>query len=42
MARKIIIALTAGMLTLSLTACNTVRGMGQDLESLADDTDEVV
>lgn len=42
MARKIVIALTAGLLALSVTACNTVRGVGQDLESLADDADEAV
>lgn len=42
MARKIIIAVTAGVLALTATACNTVRGMGQDLESLADDADEAV
>jgi len=42
MARKIIIAITAGALALSATACNTVRGLGQDLESVADDVDEAV
>lgn len=42
MARKIVIAVTAGLLTLSVAACNTVRGVGQDLESLADDADEAI
>ncbi len=40
MARKIIIAATAGILALTATACNTVRGAGQDLESAADAVDE--
>ncbi len=42
MARKIIIAVTAGVLALSATACNTVRGAGQDLESVANDVDRAV
>lgn len=42
MARKIIIAVTASLLTLSASACNTVRGAGQDLESVANDVDEAV
>lgn len=40
MARKIIIAVTAGIFALSATACNTVRGAGEDLESAADAVDE--
>lgn len=42
MTRKIIIAVTASILALSATACNTVRGVGQDLESVADDVDRAV
>ncbi|KLI63217.1 entericidin A/B family lipoprotein [Aurantiacibacter marinus] len=42
MARKIIIAVTAGVLVFSASACNTVRGVGQDLESVADDVDAAV
>ncbi|MCB2065563.1 MAG: Entericidin EcnA/B family protein [Erythrobacter sp.] len=42
MARKIIIAVTASLIALSATACNTVRGMGQDLESVADDVDQAI
>ena len=40
MARKIILAAAAGILALSASACNTVRGVGQDLESIATDVDE--
>jgi len=40
MARKIIIAATAGLLALTATACNTVRGAGADLESAANPVDE--
>ena len=40
MARKIIIAVTAGLLTLSASACNTVRGIAADLDSAADGVDE--
>jgi len=42
MSRKIIIALTAGMLVLSSAACNTVRGVAQDLDDAADDVDRAV
>jgi entericidin B len=38
--RKVIIALTAGLLAISATACNTVRGAGEDLESAANEVDE--
>lgn len=41
MTRKIILAVTASVMALSMTACNTVRGLGQDLESVANDVDEV-
>ncbi|RPF72373.1 entericidin A/B family lipoprotein [Aurantiacibacter spongiae] len=37
--RKIVIAVALGALAFGATACNTVRGMGQDLESLANDVD---
>lgn len=39
MKRTFVIAL-ASILALSATACNTVRGAGQDLESAADTVDE--
>ena len=42
MARKIVIAVTASVLALTATACNTVRGAGQDLESVANDVDRAV
>jgi predicted small secreted protein len=38
--RKIMMAACLGALALSTTACNTVRGLGQDLESVANDVDE--
>ena len=37
--RKIIIALGLAAMTVSTAACNTVRGIGQDLESVANDVD---
>ena len=42
MTRKIILVVTAGLVALSATACNTVRGVGQDLESVADDVDRAI
>ncbi|MEZ5696725.1 MAG: hypothetical protein R3E18_09865 [Sphingomonadaceae bacterium] len=38
--RKIIIAIGLASMVLATTACNTVRGMGRDLESVANDVDE--
>jgi entericidin B len=40
MLRKMLIALTAGAIALSASACNTVRGAGSDLESAANEVDE--
>ncbi len=40
MTRKIILAIAASVMALSATACNTVRGVGQDLESVADGVDD--
>lgn len=34
MARKILIALTAGAIALTASACNTVKGAGEDIESV--------
>lgn len=42
MARKIILALTAGVLALSASACNTVKGVGQDIESVGDAGDRAI
>jgi predicted small secreted protein len=35
MLRKVILALTASVIVFTVTACNTVRGAGQDVESVA-------
>jgi len=37
--RKIIMALGLAALTLSASACNTVRGVGEDLQSAANTVD---
>lgn len=42
MTRKIILALTVSLFALTASACNTVRGAGQDLESVANDVDSAV
>lgn len=39
MLKKVIIALTAGAIALTAAACNTVRGVGRDLESTANEVD---
>lgn len=36
MARKIIIAVTAGVMAFTATACNTVKGVGRDIESVGE------
>ncbi len=36
MIRKFIVAAVAGSLVLGLTACNTVKGLGRDIESVGD------
>lgn len=41
MFRNVLIALTLGAMTLAVSACNTVRGLGQDIESVANAGDEV-
>ncbi|GMN02650.1 hypothetical protein [Erythrobacter sp. MTPC3] len=40
MIRKTMIAIALGAMTLSAAACNTVRGVGDDLNSAADAVDE--
>lgn len=40
MIRKSLIAIALGAMTLSAAACNTVRGVGDDLQSAADAVDE--
>ena len=39
---KIIAATMIGVLVLSLSACNTMRGVGRDLESVANTGEEVI
>jgi len=42
MARKIVLALSVSLFALSATACNTVRGAGEDLQSVANDVDQAI
>ena len=36
MTRKLIIALGVAAITFTATACNTVKGLGRDIESVGD------
>lgn len=40
MVRKTLITAALAAMTLTATACNTVRGVGEDLESAANAVDE--
>ncbi|MXO58617.1 entericidin A/B family lipoprotein [Altererythrobacter salegens] len=42
MARKLLIALAAGAIALTATACNTVKGVGQDIESVGQAGDDAI
>lgn len=42
MLRKILIALGLTAMTLSATACNTVRGIGNDIESVGEAGDRAI
>lgn len=42
MIKKLILVLLAGGFTLGTAACNTVRGMGKDLESAANSVDRAM
>jgi predicted small secreted protein len=42
MVRKIILALGIAALSLSAAACNTVKGAGQDIESVGEAGDEAL
>lgn len=42
MARKIILAIAAGTLALSASACNTVKGLGEDVESVGEAGDRAI
>ena len=41
MLRKIIITLALGSLALTATACNTVKGAGEDIQSVGEAGDKV-
>ncbi|WP_277601954.1 hypothetical protein [Altererythrobacter sp. BO-6] len=40
MIRKTLVAAALAAMTLTATACNTVRGVGDDLKSVADAVDD--
>lgn len=40
MVKRIVIALVAGAIVMGAAACNTVRGVGKDLNSAADAVDK--
>ncbi len=42
MTRKIIIALGAAALTLTASACNTVKGVGRDIQSVGQAGEEAI
>ncbi len=42
MTRKIIAAVTAGLFSLAVVACNTVEGAGEDLQSVSHEVDEEI
>lgn len=42
MVRKILIALGLTALSLSATACNTIKGVGQDIESVGEAGDRAI
>lgn len=42
MARKLIIALGVAAISLTATACNTVKGVGRDIESVGEAGDRAV
>ena len=42
MVRKLTIAIALAGITLSATACNTVKGLGRDIESVGTAGDKVV
>lgn len=42
MIRKAILALLAGGIVLGASACNTVRGAGEDLQSAANSVDKAI
>jgi len=42
MPRKLVLALAAAGFALSLSACNTVKGAGQDLQSASQTTEDAI
>lgn len=42
MARKIILALALGSVALTVSACNTVKGLGRDIESVGESGEEAI
>lgn len=42
MYRKFIIALTVGAIALTTTACNTVKGLGRDIQSVGEAGDRAI
>lgn len=42
MLKKIIFAIAAGGIALSASACNTVKGAGQDIKSVGETTEEAI
>lgn len=42
MLRKILMALTLGAVAMTATACNTVKGAGQDIESVGNAGDKAM
>ena len=42
MAKKLIIALGIAAMTFTTAACNTVKGVGRDIESVGEAGDDVV
>jgi predicted small secreted protein len=42
MFRNILIALTVGTMALAASACNTVRGLGHDVQSVANAGDRAI
>lgn len=42
MVKKLILALAASGILLSASACNTVKGAGQDIESVGEAGDEAI
>lgn len=42
MFKNILLALMAGVMALAVSACNTVRGVGQDIESVGNAGDRAI